>query len=69
MNMRIKKTPLRAVRLEYECKCGGKMALLKTTDGSNIVTGNNPIKYLHVCSKCGKEEYLEGKFPRIEHME
>jgi predicted nucleic acid-binding Zn ribbon protein len=70
MNMRIKKTPLRAVRLEYECnKCGGKMEVFKAMDGSNTVTGNNPIKYLHICKKCGRKEYLPGKFPRIEHME
>jgi len=69
MNMRIKKTPLRAVRLEYECGCGGKMILFETGAGDCTVMGNNPIKYLHICNKCGKREYLPGKFPRIEHME
>ena len=69
MKMKVKKTPLRAVRLNCECECGGEFKLFKTTDGSNVVTGNNPIKYLHICNKCGKREYMEGKFPRTEYME
>jgi len=62
---------MRAFRIRYECdQCGkGHMKLVVQEDGSVMVSGNNPIKYWHECSKCGHTAYLEGKFPRMEYME
>jgi len=70
MSISVEKTYMKAVKLRYKCKCGkGYMKVKKEQDGSYTVFGNNPIKYLHVCNKCGKELYLKGKFPRVEYME
>ena len=43
-----------------QCDCGGEMRY----EYSEITTLQYPIKYKHVCNKCGKVEYFTNTYPQ-----
>lgn len=43
-----------------QCDCGGELRY----EPSEFTTLQHPIKYKHVCNKCGKVEYFEDTYPR-----
>lgn len=44
-----------------QCDCGGE--LVRVLESSTILY-NDPPKYMHICNKCGRVEYLEHCYPR-----
>lgn len=42
-----------------QCECGGEMKY----EPSEITTLQHPLKYKHVCNKCGKVEYYTNTYP------
>lgn len=57
----LKKTPLRAVRVEWFCECGGTMAF-----EGNVLT-SYPPQYPHKCGACGKGATSDKVYPCVEH--
>lgn len=42
-----------------QCECGGEMKY----EPSEFTTLQHPLKYKHVCNKCGKVEYFTTTYP------
>ena len=42
-----------------QCECGGEMRY----EYEKVVTLQHPLKYKHVCNKCGKVEYYTTTYP------
>lgn len=42
-----------------QCDCGGELRYKP----SEFTTLQHPLKYKHVCNKCGKEEYFTTTYP------
>ena len=47
-----------------QCDCGGEMKY----EPSEFTTLQYPLKYKHVCKKCGKVEYFEHCYPRQQFV-
>ena len=43
-----------------QCDCGGEMRY----EPGEFTTLQYPLKYKHVCNKCGKIEYFESDYPK-----
>lgn len=63
-----RRTPVRVVRVELMCECGGTMELATDANGLGTVFSTWPAKYLHECTQCGKRKMVTGStYPRIEY--
>jgi len=56
-----RKSKVDTVRVDYLCKCGGKMY------PTGIVLTSCPPVYPHACQECGAQEPLSKYYPAIEY--
>ena len=49
------------------CECGGEF--VREQEDLDIALTSYPPKFLHVCNKCGKREYLDGCYPKTATKE
>lgn len=56
-------TPVRWVKLDYLCECGGKMVSI------NTMLPSCPPKYVHACTNCRRNKALGKAYPTTEWRE